>query len=557
MQYTRTLQFRLAALLSLAVLPAAVLAVVSSEATNNNTRAFKSAAIEQVATLVANGERLRLKKAAQLLNALANVSLSNKSSQCGSLLHTSQAIEPDIQDVRIIKRDGGIVCSTQQSGDQRDWDEVLASLPENAWSKSGPSFVVGSDFSLVAVPKASSDGALTLVLGLLRYRSPGLQVGTNVFRDDVNLLLVTSEGKVVGEVPKQISSLMSWLQSVAGGTAVPLRRQLSDSSAQEYLYVFAPIHETGAGVLIGGLRENLFGNERWRLWSSLSISFGMLLIVVGTAWIGVNKLVIRWIYQLRRAASSYASGNLEDRITNVDQMPAGIAEFASTFNRMADSIDERSTDLEQSLIEKSNLLRELHHRVKNNFQVIGSLLSLQKKTLDPQMQKVLQFPEERIQAMATAYRVSYASGDIGRVLVLRLMSEVSNFLCQNAGRFRGFIELNDKTDERLDISLDQAIPLAFLLTEILSPVVRSASQPPGVLKMVTVTLSCEGDTNNCKIEIVTPVPLKKTSEEENLRDRLCVAFQQQLAAEVKHRESDSTETWTITFIADEDFIAAA
>jgi hypothetical protein len=38
---------------------------------------------------------------------------------------------------------------------------------------------------------------------------------------------------------------------------------------------------------------------------------------------------------------------------------------------------------------------------------------------------------------------------------------------------------------------------------------------------------------------------------------LCVAFQQQLAAEVKHRESDSTETWTITFIADEDFIAAA
>jgi two-component sensor histidine kinase len=64
------------------------------------------------------------------------------------------------------------------------------------------------------------------------------------------------------------------------------------------------------------------------------------------------------------------------------------------------------------LPDTETLLRELNHRVKNNFQIIVSLMNLRKRMLPPERREDIRFVEEHVQSMSVAYRHVYATGSI-------------------------------------------------------------------------------------------------------------------------------------------------
>ena len=542
MRHSRSLQFRLAVLLSIAVAPAAVFAVISSLTINSNTRAFKHAAIDQVATLIAEREHLRLEKAAEVIEALVNRPLAGNQNACSELVETAQAITNDIQDLAVLRGNNQVVCSTREAAAAPDAAAAQAVFTRTPRSQGKRSFTFGREETLIAIEYTPAGGDPLIIFGWVRNRLPDLLVDEAFSNRGLEVALVTEDGDVIGNVSASNEVLSAWDR--AGDSL--------DSADGELLYAYAPIFGGVAGVLVGGMREQLFGSERWQLWSSLTTSLATLLIVIGTAWVGVNKLVVRWISKLRGAAASYAIGDLSVRVADVDKMPVGIAEFATTFNKMADAIYERSSELEDSVLKQSHLLRELHHRVKNNFQVMGSLLALQKRSLDPEKQSVLLFSEERIQAMATAYRVAYANGEIGSVPMGTLIDEVSEYLCRHSGRPVDCMKFDDRTDAALDISLDQAIPLAFLLTEILSPAIRTSTgdnwQDSGI------TLS-EGDAKTCKIRLIVPKAPHRSPDEEKLHERLRKAFELQLDATLVQHSAEEQVCWTISFVRDDSSIA--
>src|SRR5690606_30377270 len=120
-----------------------------------------------------------------------------------------------------------------------------------------------------------------------------------------------------------------------------------------------------------------------------------------------DRLVNRWIRRMRRTAALYGAGRLSARVGAIEQAPVELQSLARAFDDMAFSVEQRSRDLERAVAEREHFLRELHHRIKNNFQMIASLLSLQRRELRPPIEPAIREAHDRVQALAAAYRVSY------------------------------------------------------------------------------------------------------------------------------------------------------
>ena len=93
------------------------------------------------------------------------------------------------------------------------------------------------------------------------------------------------------------------------------------------------------------------------------------------------------------------------RPERVSAAPAEIRKLGETFSRMADLISARESELRESLAQKEVLVREIHHRVKNNLQLVMSLLNLHARRIrDPRAELAFAEARSRINALATLHR---------------------------------------------------------------------------------------------------------------------------------------------------------
>jgi hypothetical protein len=118
--------------------------------------------------------------------------------------------------------------------------------------------------------------------------------------------------------------------------------------------------------------------------------------------------------------------------------------------------------------DRDDFLRELHHRVKNNFQIIASLMNLQKRMLPPERRNDLRFVEEHVQSMAVAYRIVSGSSEMVQVPIDELVREVGDNLRQIAGARPGSL-LYDLSQAGSEIELNQGIVLGLYLAVVLPP----------------------------------------------------------------------------------------
>ena len=123
--------------------------------------------------------------------------------------------------------------------------------------------------------------------------------------------------------------------------------------------------------------------------------------------------------------------------------------------------------LRDSLLEKEVLLKEVHHRVKNNLQTISSLLFLQKEGIeDPAIQELFDESRSRIGSMALVHEELYRSGDLGRV-------DAKEYLERLAPRVIQTLRGGKRLELALELvscrlSVDKAIPLGLIVNELLT-----------------------------------------------------------------------------------------
>lgn len=168
------------------------------------------------------------------------------------------------------------------------------------------------------------------------------------------------------------------------------------------------------------------------------------------------------------------------------------------------------------------LVRELNHRVKNNLQIIVSLMNLQKRILAPERREDLRFIEEHVQSMSVAYRLVYASGSMMEVSLTVLVTEVLSGLRQIAGLEEEGLILSAPATDAL-IGLDHAIALALYLAALLPPYLDEAN---GRASTVTITITIVASLLTMSVAGTAPVGLNM------LRSRLMQAYAAQLQAEM-------------------------
>lgn len=129
-------------------------------------------------------------------------------------------------------------------------------------------------------------------------------------------------------------------------------------------------------------------------------------------------------------------------------------------------------ELEASLREKEVLLREIHHRVKNNLQVISSLLSLQSTYLkDPQLLELFEDSRNRIRSMALVHETLYASADLSSIDMASYVRDLVSLLARSCAAEH--VRLRLKV-EPIRLGVDTAIPCGLLLNELVSNAFKHA-----------------------------------------------------------------------------------
>lgn len=131
-------------------------------------------------------------------------------------------------------------------------------------------------------------------------------------------------------------------------------------------------------------------------------------------------------------------------------------------------IEEQKQIIEASLVEKDSLLKEIHHRVKNNLQMVSSLLSLQtKNTRSRAAIQALEEGKSRVKAMALIHQKLYQNDDLSVIEMQGYIESLINSV--QAVYKKGGHNINITIDaEGVELDIDRAIPFGLILNELVS-----------------------------------------------------------------------------------------
>ncbi|MCC6000661.1 MAG: sensor histidine kinase [Pararhodobacter sp.] len=196
----------------------------------------------------------------------------------------------------------------------------------------------------------------------------------------------------------------------------------------------------------------------------------------------VHYLVLRHLRSLNRQVRRFALGQREPWAELAGHVPSEIRDLQSTFRNMSRLITRDELEREKALVEKTVLLKELHHRVKNNLQLIASIINLQLRQIDDaEARRVLHGVQERVLGLATVHRALYGEEHLAHVRADRVIEEITGRIGRLGTAPNKTPTLNLKL-QPLTLDADHMVPLTFVLNEGLTNALKymgagAAAQP--------------------------------------------------------------------------------
>ena len=270
------------------------------------------------------------------------------------------------------------------------------------------------------------------------------------------------------------------------------------------------------------------------------LAAGLILVTVGA-----HVTVAQPIQALTRRVTRWRmAGQFDD--TRLQFVPAELAELIDAFALATRSLAEREKELERARWEQELAFKEIHHRVKNNLQIIASLLNLQANRIRvPEAKAEFQSARDRVRALATLHRHLYGDGGLHTIAMRSFLLELCGQLFQAIGEREGQRIRLDVEAPEVQISSDQAVPIALIVTEAVSNAAKYAF-PGGRSGSVRVRLALmDGDRLSLTVQDDgVGIPAGRAETETGVRDGLGIqlirGFAKQLGATLVVTEGEGT-----------------
>jgi len=191
-------------------------------------------------------------------------------------------------------------------------------------------------------------------------------------------------------------------------------------------------------------------------------------------WLLLHRFVLRGMRQLHDATLAFARGSREARVGDLRGSAPEIIRLGQVIDELIETVSAQQKDLERALDQRTSLLKEVHHRVKNNLQIIISMLNLQARAArDPQLSLALAEAAGRVNALALVHRRLYESHDLDHIDLDWLLRDLAAELLRIARGGQRQIRI-DVSGPRCFITAQLAVPIGLLVTEAVTNALKHA-----------------------------------------------------------------------------------
>lgn len=486
-----TIRVRLTAALAAALLPVLILGAIQATFSFQTEGRERSQDLGSAAERSAAIARARMESADVLLQTLAPGAVGF---QCAQRLAEVTDRIPGYLNLIRFDRQGRVVCSAKSvpadpTRVEKAWFQRLVGGEHLTITRDAGSAYASEPTVLAAVRATADDGRFDgAVVALIALSSlepttndPSLPEGAEVaLAEKSGRYITVTDADAFPRLPE------GWRAKVdQRGALVWYGR---DAQRHRRVYSAAPVVGDEVYVVLSAPAAGLLSWARLNPLSSIAfplLTFVLALIAVSLV---ADRVVVRWIAYLQRIASLYAKGRFSVRPVQAEQMPPEIRELAETLEDMADAIVGRDASLRETLAQKDELMREIHHRVKNNLQVISSLLNMQQRSLtDPAARSAISDTRQRITALALIYRALYQGPDLQRVDLRPFLEELTAQLV-SVDPVKGHSVRTELKVEPLVIDPDRLAPLALFAVEAITNAQKHAFTGRGGTLTVNFTV---------------------------------------------------------------------
>lgn len=549
-----SLQRRLVLVFGLALLIPFVFGVWASFSRYQDALHSVRQAAQSYAMLASNYEATALWQTHQISEVLAknvNILAVAKGSlapadiaQCRTVM--AQAIMPfvDLGNATLFAPDGTALCRGYVVS--KDVDVSNKTWFREAFASGAPSYSgyeisarLNEPIVLHARPILDQAGSTIALLAIsIRMnwllsigQEPGLPPDAEVILlDRYGVVLVSSppvEGSAIGRMPDA-----AHVQAIVDGR---LRRfEAPGGDGIDRIYAVNSLAQKSVFVVLAMPWQSVVGPIRFSLIMQLAAITFVIVACMIAALVAGRVLVTRWTDKLTRAAATTSLGAISIE-SELHGAPREIRTLAKTLRDMAVQVEARENELCRALDRERAGVREIHHRVKNNLQIVTSLIShYQRQLPDGRSDRGLSALQTRIRVLAMIHRHLYESDDLKEFALAPFMSGLSNFLGDGSGPGLGQVSITiDVPDIRMQD--DCAIPLALLTTELIMHSINhfAASGKTGKIDVrLAIEEGCSGvlvvgDNRSASAEETTDVTAASLAEED-FDSRLIRAFARQI-----------------------------
>ncbi|MEO6300130.1 MAG: sensor histidine kinase [Paracoccaceae bacterium] len=551
------LGFQIAFLLAVVLLPLSLISMVNSVRAISETRARSEAALTGE-TLMAAANEVRMIQEARgsaAVLALTIEPLLSDDAACTAALRSLGVTLPQYAQISYIPLNGQVRCSS--TGQQLDISQ--SPLFKATVGDDGPGLAVStnspiSGVSILAVSNPVHDDQgtyLGYVFMALPHRKLDMMVARAADAGALQLMTFDSDGELLiatGGLSTAANALPKDRKLTSLLTDQPLSFSGLSEAGDQKVYSVVPL-VPGELFLLGTWPAE-GGTSFDEILTSIPLLFPALIWIASlvVAWLAVEGLVNRHIRRFNTAIKSFAAGNRMTNSVDVAGAPLEIREMAAAYELMTDAVMRDEAELEDALHQKEVLMREVHHRVKNNLQMIASIMNMHlRKARTPETLAVIKGLQSRVMSLATIHRELYQTSGVSDVHAAELLDAIARQTVNvAAGPDRSFDLRMDLDDIRM--TPDQAVPLALLVGEGLMNGVKFASASGAASPLFELSLTRLGPESavvamEVSVEGGQKMPTTDTPDDTGgLSAQLMAAFSLQLGGKLENSVTDSKYT---------------